>query len=78
MKKIIENIIKGILLWFTAITSLVWLCGVVSLIETGKPGVAILWFISDILLIYICNETITWREFYILSGTKHIRKFLKD
>ena len=77
MARKIKTILKFCLLWFTAITSIVFITGLEFLMETERYGIAIIWLLSDLFLINICYEEISLREFYKLSGTKWIRKIIK-
>lgn len=65
--KTIKLILKGILLYTTIITAILYICGVDSIYDNGYflPATGIV-----ALLIYICYKTITEEEADILSGNK--------
>lgn len=66
MKKF-KLVLKGILLWLTAIIVLLSICGIDSISDKG-----FVWLFSivaiDAMLILTCIITITEEEFLILSG----------
>ena len=73
-----KRTLKGVLLWMTALSIFCFLAGgIESLIEEGKWFSAILWFVANIGLGYLCYTKITYREFYKLSGCMWCDKFLK-
>ena len=74
----VYKIIKGILLWGTALSAVLWLICLEGMITEERWGTLILWFLGTALAINLCIESISLREFYILSGTRLIRKILKD
>ena len=65
--KTIKLILKGILLYTTIITAMLYICGVNSIYDNDYflPATGIV-----ALLIYICYKTITEEEADILSGNK--------
>lgn len=70
----IKLIIKGILLYTTIITTMLYMCGIDSIYDNGYFFVAT----SIIaLLIYACYKTITKQEANILSGNKFFDKLFE-
>lgn len=65
--KTIKLILKGILLYTTIITTILYICGMDSIYDNSYflPATGIV-----ALLIYICYKTITAEEANILSGNK--------
>lgn len=59
-------ILKGVLLYATALAVMVFIGGIDSLIET--PMKMLLWLLVTVILIAVCRRTITIRELYRLSG----------
>ena len=57
-------ILKGILLWVSLLATLIWICGIDSIVEQGYliPYTSIM-----LLLILLSYRTISYREFLILS-----------
>nr|DAI06297.1 MAG TPA: hypothetical protein [Crassvirales sp.] len=72
--KIIKLILKGILLWFTAIIVLFSVCGIDGIADKSYG-----WFfgILVIILISACFYTITEEEYKIISGYNLLNKMLK-
>ena len=69
MIKRIKLIIKGILLWLTAIVVALSVCGIDSIMDKGLAcifGITIL----DLVIIYICANIITKEELLTLTGYK--------
>ena len=68
-------ILKGILLWVTIISSIIFLTGgFVSLVERNNISSAILWLIVNIGLCYGCWRYISFKEFSYLSGADWLDK----
>lgn len=67
MEKTVKLALKGILLYTTIISAMLYVCGVDSIYDNGYffPATGIV-----ALLIYICYKTITEEEADILSGNK--------
>lgn len=57
-------ILKGILLWVSLLVTLIWICGLDSIVEQGYfiPYTSLM-----LLLILLSYRTISYREFLILS-----------
>ena len=76
MIKRVKLIIKGILLWLTAIVVALSVCGIDSIAYKGCG-----WFfgtiVLDIMLILACLYTITEEEYKIVSGYNLFNKTLK-
>lgn len=75
--KIIEQLLKGVLLWGTLLSILCFIGGLESLIEADEWLVAALWFLSNLILGYICYKHISYREFYKLSGNRWLNAILR-
>ena len=74
--KSIKLILKGILLWVSALVVLLSVCGIDSIADKGYSwlfGVIVL----NIMLILVCFDTITEEEYKIVSGYNLFNKALK-
>ena len=74
--KSIKLILKGILLWVSALVVLLSVCGIDSIADKGYSwlfGVIVL----NIMLILVCFDTITEEEYKIVSGYNLFNKTLK-
>ena len=69
-------ILKGILLWFTAIVTVFWLLSIANMIETNSVDWIIISTTSMIIINYICYHTISYRELLTLSLYKYITTYL--
>lgn len=74
MKTAIELILKGILLWLTALSTMIFITGIDNLVENSILF-TILYLLCDISLIWICCNIISKQEFNIISGTNLFNKF---
>ena len=63
----IKLVLKGILLWFTAIVTIVWLMSIANMIEINRIDWVIISTTSVIIINYICYHTISYRELLTLS-----------
>ena len=74
--KSIKLILKGILLWVSALVVLLSVCGIDSIAYKGYG-----WFfgiiVLNIMLILACFNTITEEEYKIVSGYNLFNKALK-
>lgn len=74
--KSIKLILKGILLWVSALIVILSVCGIDSIADKGYGwlfGIVIL----NIMLILACFNTITEEEYKIVSGYNLFNKTLK-
>ena len=69
-------ILKGILLWFTALVTIVWLISIANMIEINRIDWIIISTTSMIIINYICYHTISYRELLALSLYKYITTYL--
>ena len=69
-------ILKGILLWFTAIVTVFWLLSIANMIETNRFDWVIISTTSVIIINYICYHTISYRELLTLSLYKYMITYL--
>ena len=69
-------VLKGILLWFTAIITVFWLLSIANMIETNSFDWIIISTTSVIIINYICYHTISYRELLTLSLYKYITTYL--
>ena len=69
-------VLKGILLWFTAIVTVFWLLSIANMIETNSFDWIIISTTSVIIINYICYHTISYRELLTLSLYKYITAYL--
>ena len=72
----IKLVLKGILLWFTALVTIVWLMSIANMIETNSVDWIIISTTSVIIINYICYHTISYRELLTLSLYKYITTYL--
>ena len=72
----IKLVLKGILLWFTAIVTVFWLLSIANMIETNRFDWIIISTTSVIIINYICYHTISYRELLTLSLYKYITIYL--
>ena len=72
----IKLILKGILLWFTAIVTVFWLLSIANMIETNSFDWIIISTTSVIIINYICYHTISYRELLTLSLYKYMITYL--
>ena len=74
----IKLVLKGILLWFTAIVTVFWLLSIANMIETNSFDWIIISTTSVIIINYICYHTISYRELLTLSLYKYINIYLNN
>ena len=72
----IKLVLKGILLWFTAIVTVFWLISIANMIETDRFDWVIISTTSVIIINYICYHTISYRELLTLSLYKYMTTYL--
>ena len=72
----IKLVLKGILLWFTAIITVFWLLSIANMIEINRFDWVIISTTSVIIINYICYHTISYRELLTLSLYKYIITYL--
>ena len=72
----IKLILKGILLWFTAIVTVFWLISISNMIETNSFDWIIISTTSIIIINYICYHTISYKELLTLSLYKYMITYL--
>ena len=72
----IKLVLKGILLWFTAIITVFWLLSIANMIETNSFDSIIISTTSVIIINYICYHTISYRELLTLSLYKYMTTYL--
>ena len=71
-------VLKGILLWFTAIVTVFWLLSIANMIETNSFDWIIISTTSVIIINYICYHTISYRELLTLSLYKYMTTYLNN
>ena len=69
-------VLKGILLWFTAIVTVFWLLSIANMIETNSVDWIIISTTSVIIINYICYHTISYKELLFLSLHKYVTAHL--
>ena len=72
----IKLVLKGILLWFTAIVTVFWLLSIANMIESNRFDWIIISTTSVIIINYICYHTISYRELLTLSLYKYMTTYL--
>lgn len=70
-----KKILKSILLWTTALTIMLFIGGIDSIVDKGL-GVTLAWIAICIVLYYLCCTTLSIRELYTLSGYKLFYKLM--
>lgn len=70
-----KKILKGILLWTTALTIMLFVGGIDSIVDKGL-GVTLAWIVICAVLYYLCRATLSIRELYTLSGYKLFYKLM--
>lgn len=70
-----KKILKGILLWTTALTIMLFISGIDSIVDKGLR-VTLVWIAICIVLYYLCRATLSIRELYTLSGYKLFYKLM--
>ena len=67
-------ILKGVLLWVSLLATLIWICGLDSIVEQGYliPYTSIM-----LLLILLSYRTISYREFLILSLDRFFTRLIE-
>ena len=74
----IKLVLKGILLWFTALVTVFWLLSISNMIETNSFEWIIISTTSMIIVNYICYHTISYRELLTLSLYKYMITYLNN
>ena len=72
----IKLVLKGILLWFTAIVTVFWLLSISNMIEINRIDWIIISTTSVIIINYICYHTISYKELLTLSLYKYMTTYL--
>lgn len=67
-------ILKGLLLWTALLVTLIWICGLDSIVEQGyfTPYTFLM-----LLLILLSYRTISYREFLILSLDRFFTRLIE-
>ena len=74
----IKLVLKGILLWFTAIVTVFWLLSISNMIEINRFDWIIISTTSVIIINYICYHTISYKELLTLSLYKYMTTYLNN
>lgn len=70
-----KKILKGILLWITVFTIMLFVGGIDSIVDKGL-GVTLAWIAICIALYNLCRVTLSIRELCTLSGYKFFYKLM--
>lgn len=72
--KTVFLILKGILLWVSLLVTLIWICGLDSIVEQGYliPYTSVMLF-----LVLLSYRTISYREFLILSLDRFFTRLIE-
>ena len=71
-------IVKGILLWVTVFSILLFLMGgCESLIENGNWIILLVWTLINVALGYACKKFLTYKDAYKLTGLQTFDSALK-
>lgn len=67
-------VLKGLLLWTALLVTLIWICGLDSIVEQGYfiPYTSLM-----LLLILLSYRTISYREFLILSLDRFFTRLIE-
>ena len=71
-----KKILKGILLWVTALAIMLFIGGIDSIANQGIDTV-LAWLLLCLVLCGLCYKTISIRELYIISGYKFFNKLIR-
>lgn len=73
-----KTIVKGILLWATIFSILLFLMGgCESLIENGNWIILLVWTLINVALGYACKKFLTYKDAYKVSGLQTFDSVLK-
>lgn len=73
-----KTIVKGILLWTTVLSILLFLMGgCESLIENGNWIILLVWTLINVALGYACKKFLTYKDAYKVSGLQSIDNIVK-
>lgn len=73
-----KTIVKGILLWVTVFSILLFLMGgCESLIENGNWIILLVWTLINVALGYACKKFLTYKDAYKVSGLQTFDSVLK-
>ena len=70
-----KKILKGILLWMTALAIMLFIGGIDSILDKGV-GVTLAWITVCLSLINLCRIHLSIRDLYTLSGYKLFYRLL--
>lgn len=70
-----KKILKGILLWITAFTIMLFISGIDSILDKSV-GAAVAWIAVCLSLINLCRIHLSIRDLYTLSGYKLFYRLL--
>lgn len=70
-----KKILKGILLWMTALAIMLFIGGIDSILDKGV-GVTLAWIAVCLSLINLCRIHLSIRDLYTLSGYKLFYRLL--
>lgn len=71
-----KKILKGILLWATALAIMLFISGIDSIINKGV-GVTLAWIAVCLSLTNLCRIHLSTRDLYTLSGYKLFYRLLR-
>jgi hypothetical protein len=73
-----KTIVKGILLWVTVFSILLFLMGgCESLIENGNWIILLVWTLINVALGYACKKFLTYKDAYKVSGLQTFDSIVK-
>lgn len=64
-------IVKGILVWFTALALILFICGIDSIFERGFQTI-VCWIMAWLIPLIICVFTVSEDELFTVSGAKKL------
>ena len=71
-----KKILKGILLWTTALTIVLFAIGIDSIVDEGLV-VTLMWIAICVALYKLCYSTLSLRDLYTLSGYKLLNTLIR-
>ena len=73
--RLFVTIYKAMLLYVSAFSWIVFLMGAESIFEENKTWF-FAWLVMNLLFVWLCRNTLSYKDFYKLSGMALLDKFL--
>lgn len=75
--KTIKTILKFLLLWGTAISIAVFVCGIESMVYYSNYTLLTFWAFMNLLLCVLCKKCLTILNVYRFSGMRVLNKIIE-